>query len=231
MKGVMQLIIRKAHSFIKHIMDEISSVYWNFMLFPINIALQMPLKVNRSVDFVRYYKGCIDINAPISRHMIKFGEIGAPFIGKDKGSFFCERNGRIIITGPIVFAEGTKICVEEGKLTFGANAYFGCNSSFQCQTGITIGNNFLGGWNLCIRDTDGHPVIVDGKTKKKAKPINIGNHVWVGADSVILKGTRIHDDSIVACNSVVVGLSSTTDGCLIAGCPARIKKENIKWEM
>lgn len=225
------MIVRKAHSFIKHILNEMASVYWNLMLFPMDIAFKMPLKVNHSVDFVRYYRGCMEINAPISRHMIQFGETGAPFVGKQKGSFFCKKNGKIRISGPIVFAEGTKICVEEGTLTFGTHSYFGCNTSIQCQKEITIGNDFLGGWNLCIRDTDGHPVIVDGQMKEKTKPIHIGNHVWVGADSVILKGTCIHDDSIVACNSVVVGLTTTMDGCLLAGCPAKIKKENVNWEM
>ena len=88
----------------------------------------------------------------------------------------------------------------------------------------------MGGWNLNVRDTDGHAIIIEGKTKEITKPIKIDDHVWIGADVTILKGTHIKTDSVVASNSIVAGLSVTNPGCLIAGCPAKVKKQSISWE-
>lgn len=225
------MFFRKVKSFFKHIMDQLASVYWNLKLFPLNIAVHMPLKVNYKMDFVKVYRGCIEIKGLLTRHMIKLGEIGANFIGTDKGSFLCEKNGKLIFNGPVVFAEGTKICVEtDGKLVFGENSYFGCNTSIQCQKEIEIGNNFLGGWNLCIRDTDGHTIIANGNRQEYQEKVKIGENVWIASDCTILKGSYISDESIVACRSLVCGYKMDKPACLLAGSPAKVKKENVKWE-
>ena len=36
-----------------------------------------------------------------------------------------------------------------------------------------------------------------------SKEVIIGKHVWIGANSVILKGVKIGDNSIIAANSLV----------------------------
>lgn len=224
------MIFRKMKSFFRHIMDELVSVYWNFALFPPNEAVHMPLKVSYKVDFVKVYRGCFDIQGPLTRHMIKIGEIGANFVGKDRGSILCENSGKLIFYGPIVFAEGTKICVENGKIEFGRGCYLGCNTSIQCQKGIKIGDNFLGGWNLCIRDTDGHVVTVNGVRQECKEEIKIEDDVWVASDCTILKGSYISKGSIVGCRSLVCGYKMNKPACLLVGSPAKIKKENVKWE-
>jgi acetyltransferase-like isoleucine patch superfamily enzyme len=59
------------------------------------------------------------------------------------------------------------------------------------------------------------------------EPIKIGNHVWIGMNSTILKGVTLGDNSIVAAGSVVT--KSFPNNVLIAGVPAKIIKENINW--
>ena len=54
------------------------------------------------------------------------------------------------------------------------------------------------------------------------KEINIGNNVWIGWGSIILKGVTIGDNSIIAAGSVVI--SSIPANCLAAGNPAVVKK-------
>ena len=44
------------------------------------------------------------------------------------------------------------------------------------------------------------------KAKKfKTAPVVIGNNVWIGANAIILRGTTIGDNSVIAAGSVVKG--------------------------
>lgn len=54
----------------------------------------------------------------------------------------------------------------------------------------------------------------------------IGHHVSIGWGAVINPGIRIGNHVIVGANSVVT--KDVPDGCVVAGCPARIIKVNIK---
>lgn len=56
-----------------------------------------------------------------------------------------------------------------------------------------------------------------------AKPIEIGDGCWIGAKSVILGGVRIGAGSVVAAGSLVT--QDVPDNVLVAGVPARIKRE------
>ncbi|MGS0525300.1 hypothetical protein ACU8V7_09025 [Zobellia nedashkovskayae] len=65
---------------------------------------------------------------------------------------------------------------------------------------VTIGVDCMFANTIDIRTGDSHSII-DIKSNKRinyAKNIIIGNHVWVGAHSSILKGATIADNSIVA---------------------------------
>jgi acetyltransferase-like isoleucine patch superfamily enzyme len=52
------------------------------------------------------------------------------------------------------------------------------------------------------------------------KPIQIWNRTFIGANTTILKGTRIGNDCIIGANSVVSG--EFPDNTIVAGVPARI---------
>lgn len=223
------MIIRKINSGIRHALDFVYSIYFNFKVLPFNIAIKTPLKVNHKMDLVKCYRGCIEIKGNIYRNMIKIGEVGADFIRKENCSFFCSKEGKLVFDGKATIAEGIKIFIENGIVKIGNNAYIGCNTAIQCQKGITIGENFLGGWNLCIRDTDGHPIKKNGKLLEMNKEIEICDSVWIAADCTILKGTKITEGSIVGCNSLVCGFKMDKSHCLLGGSPAKILRENVEW--
>ena len=56
----------------------------------------------------------------------------------------------------------------------------------------------------------------------KAKPIVIGNHVFIGARSIICKGVSIGEHSIIAAGSVVV--SNIPSNCIAGGNPCKVIK-------
>ena len=59
-------------------------------------------------------------------------------------------------------------------------------------------------------------------------PIKIGDHVWIGVNSVILKGVNIGDGSVIGAGSVVT--RDIPARCLAAGIPARVIRSNIEWK-
>jgi carbonic anhydrase/acetyltransferase-like protein (isoleucine patch superfamily) len=82
--------------------------------------------------------------------------------------------------------------------------------SIYCSTRIEIGSNLNCGGNVSIWDTDFHPLDSEARrvhdvTKINRAPIEIGPDVFIGAQSIILKGTRVGARSIIGAGSVVSG--------------------------
>lgn len=95
---------------------------------------------------------------------------------------------------------------------------------------IIIGHNCMFAYDIDIRTGDSHSIIerATGLRINVAGNINIGNHVWVAAHSMILKGVSIADDCVVGTGAVVVK-SIEEPGVIVAGNPATIIKRNITW--
>jgi acetyltransferase-like isoleucine patch superfamily enzyme len=127
------------------------------------------------------------------------------------------------------------------KCTFfvdrGANLTIGDNlgisqAAIICHVKIVIGNNVKIGGGVSIYDTDFHsldPVaranpVTDIKSKR-SMPIHIGNDVFIGAKSLILKGVSIGDNSIIGAGSIVT--KSVPANQIWAGNPARFIKDVI----
>lgn len=83
---------------------------------------------------------------------------------------------------------------------------------------------------ITVRAADGHTIfdINSGEVINRAKPITIGNHVWIGANSIILKGASIPNNSILGTGSVI-SKPFKDEFVAIAGIPADIIKRNIGW--
>jgi len=116
-----------------------------------------------------------------------------------------------------------------GKITIGS----GCGisgSTIYAMKEITIGDNVLIGGNCKIIDNDFHPLPASQRINQKVedikmRPITIGEGCFIGANSIILKGTTLGKNCVVGAGSVVSG--TFPDNVIIAGNPARVVKGNI----
>lgn len=92
---------------------------------------------------------------------------------------------------------------------------------------IEIGDDTRIGANVKIVDTDFHPVSPEERLKgnndaAKSKPIKIGKNVFIGMNSLILKGSTIGDNCVVGAGAVVSGTFES--GTVIVGNPAQVIK-------
>lgn len=144
-------------------------------------------------------------------------------------TLYLSDNAKMICKGAFTMYEGACVVVFDGGiLEIGNNSYMNA-STIQCASHISIGDDCAIASDILIQDTDFHPILDEnGREKPISKPIQIGNKVWICAKATILKGVTIGDGAIVAAGAVVT--KDVPAYSLVAGNPARVVKENIKWK-
>jgi acetyltransferase-like isoleucine patch superfamily enzyme len=118
---------------------------------------------------------------------------------------------------------------QKGQLKIGNNSGFSGTSIVVTQQ-VTIGNYCNFGGNTSIWDTDFHPAEYLARRdhsvcKIKSAPIIIGDDVFVGANSIILKGISIGNRSIIGAGSIVT--KNIPADQVWGGNPARFIKKII----
>ncbi len=117
---------------------------------------------------------------------------------------------------------------------------------FICDYGynIEIGENFYSNHNLVILDankvkfgdnvfiapncgfyTAGHPLDYETRNKglEYAKPIEVGNNVWIGGNVVVLPGVTIGDNVVIGAGSIVT--KDIPSNSVAVGNPCKVIKE------
>lgn len=108
-----------------------------------------------------------------------------------------------------------------------------------CDAEVVIGHYALISWNVVLMDSYRLPVDPAARRRElrelprrqqracespdTARPIRIGQNVWIGFDACVLPGVTIGDGSIVGARSVV--FEDVPPATLVAGNPARV----IRW--
>lgn len=103
---------------------------------------------------------------------------------------------------------GSKVKVRDGgTLTIGKNVRINYNCMFFCRHEINIGGGCEFGPGVLVYDHDHdfrHPCGLAAREYNVAA-VNIGENCWIGANTVILKGTTIGNRCVVGAGSVLKG--------------------------
>ena len=135
-----------------------------------------------------------------------------------------------------------------GQISFGECCVIGDNRIYS-RGKITFGKRVVTSWNVMLQDFDPHPINPELRARQvnniamNFKPafgkkvyhhdpldfdfsigeITIGDDVWIGANTIILKGVKIGEGSIIAAGAVVPK-GDYPARSIIAGNPARVVK-------
>ena len=117
---------------------------------------------------------------------------------------------------------------------------------FRCNLGynIHVGSHFYSNYNLVVLDeapvsvgdyvfigpdvgiyTAVHPISVDQRNQglETARPVTIGNNVWLGGGAKLLPGVTIGDNTVIGAGSVVT--KDIPSGVVAVGNPCRVLRE------
>ena len=118
-----------------------------------------------------------------------------------------------------------------------SNIVIGEDSTANGLNGVTfnsdifIGKDVMISHNVELQSDDQH-IIIDLPLKpnliKQRNYINIGDHVWLGKRSMILKNVNIGKGSIVGAGSIVT--KDVVKYTAVAGNPAKKIKDHVSWQ-
>lgn len=99
------------------------------------------------------------------------------------------------------------------------------NAVIICTRSVTIGDDVKAGFGVHIMDTDFHALDPEDRRGphdmllRRCAPVSIGNNVFIGAGTFILKGVSIGDNAVIGARSVVARSIPANE--IWAGNPAR----------
>lgn len=119
-----------------------------------------------------------------------------------------ERGAALCIGGGFKMRDGAKLRVRKTAVCkLGKNVSLNSGNVLTCRERITLGDDVTLSPNVQIYDHD-HDYACEGGVaagKFVCSPVEIGSNVWIGANCVILRGSKIGDNCVIGANTVVKG--------------------------
>lgn len=208
----------------------LKTFYFNFYYFSFGIAICLPVFIYKHTNLVSL-KGRIIIRGPVKTGIIRIGQgaVGTLDIKYSRTIFQCY--GIIVFNGSASIGSGTRLSVNKaGVLTFGDNFCVTGGSSIICSKQITFGRECLLSWDILIMDSDFHHIYNEKQELiNPPKSILIGDHVWIGCRTMILKGVNIRNNNVIAAGSKITN-NVIDEYSIVSGVDTqRIIKRNVKW--
>lgn len=96
---------------------------------------------------------------------------------------------------------------------------------------IDIGRDCMLSTDIIIRTGDKHSIldVETGERVNRSCSIRIGDRVWIGRDVVVLKGTVLQPETVVATRSLV-SRDFDEGNCVLAGVPAKVVRRGTRWD-
>lgn len=179
----------------------------------------------------------LTINGKLRKNKIKISgdnnliEIGAGSLLREC-SFYLKGNNNKIIIGKNCVLHGVNIIMdnENSEIVIGESTSIAKSLIVSLEPyKIIIGKDCMISYDVEIRNTDSH-MIYDLNSNIRlntGKEVIIKDNVWIGTKCLILKGSNIDNNSIVAAGSIVN--KEFSNNCIIAGNPAKVIKNNVYW--
>lgn len=143
-------------------------------------------------------------------------------------------NNRVIIgercyigNGCSIWAEGNNITIQIGdECTFTHDDQICAQED---NSKVSIGKDCMFSHHINVRTSDSHLIYNTESNERINYPraVNIGNHVWIAPNSIIMKGVTIGEGCIIGSNTIV---TKNVPHCSLAvGMPAKVVRENVSW--
>ena len=113
--------------------------------------------------------------------------------------------------------------VGQGQVVIGDACLMSPGSRISASDEIVIGDGVMLANGAYITDSDWHTIYDRMAREETPTPVRIGNNVWLGDHSTVLKGVTIGDNSVVAARAVVT--RDVPENVVVAGSPAKIISE------
>lgn len=172
-----------------------------------------------------------------SRRMKKYCHIGGNVSFGDHA--WCSGEVGAVSIGHDSYIDCSLLTQGTGSISIGPYSWIGGGSSTAIGSfvEVSIGSHAIISNHVHIYDNNNHPTdpsarrqiceggfFNDGWTWKHSEcaPVSIGDNVWIGEFSMILKGVSIGEGSVVAAHSVVT--KDVPSYCVVAGNPAKVVK-------
>ena len=227
---------------------------FNLHYFPLKTALKLPVIVSHRT-YLRELHGKVTLPEKVERAMIRigFGDVG--HYDRKRSRTIWQVSGTVGFGGKASIGHGSRISVR-GDLEFGPDFNMTAESTIVCAKEIRFGRDCLLSWDILVMDTDEHPLYNYGHETARHetrdagpvpcpevpcpvsnkdnrinpdKAIVVGNHVWIGCKCVLLKGTEVPDNTVVAAGTLLTS-SFGGEHQVIGGNPPSVLKRVIRWE-
>lgn len=204
------------------------SIRFNFHYFPLKTALKMPVVVSHRT-YLRELHGKVTIpeDAETGSIRIGFGDVG--HYDRKRSRTIWQVSGEVDFKGRASIGHGSKISVR-GRLELGDKFNITAESTIVCAKEIRFGNDCLVSWDVLVMDTDEHPIYTkEGERINEDRPIVVGDHVWIGCKSMLLKGAELPNHTILAAGTALRSAFRGEEQ-IIGGNPPSILKRDVSWE-
>lgn len=118
------------------------------------------------------------------------------------------KGGKMTIGAHLSAQKGLLLSVlPNAELEIGDNINLNTNCAIVAREKVTIGHNVIFGPGCKVYDHD-HDYKRIGKSRRTSfvtGPVEIGNGVWLGANCIVLRGTKIGDNCVFGAGCVIKG--------------------------
>lgn len=212
----------------------LKTICFNLRTFPFWVAIKLPVLIERHTIVKHTYMGGVQINSTIQTGMLQIGYIdfsNAMSSTRDISVVNIHKGGVIELNGCCSFSAGSCLNIEStGHLILNDGCSFNARTNIECHKKIYFGKNSLISWDCQFLDTDFHYIYSNGKKQNNLEEITIGDNCWICCNVICLKGSKIPNNCVIGSYSLVNRIFEKQNS-LYAGNPARLKKENIDWDI